>query len=94
MANIGERGNLLAVEIVVAGRLADGIALIEERLEPLHGGNGFRPIEDAFGALVVAAIDQIAAEALDNGAETIGEPLAGAVVKLEVDGIFDLRQRL
>ena len=85
---------LTVMAAIIAGRLADRITVLEEALEPSHGVHRFLAVEYAGRTLIVGAVDQVAAESLDNRAEAVGEPLARTVVELEVEGIFDFGQIL
>src|SRR3954453_17655563 len=66
---------------------------------PVGPGDGLVAVEHAFGALVVAAVDQVAAEALQEGRVRVRPPLAGAA-GLQIERVrevargLDLRQRL
>src|SRR5215469_12877391 len=63
-------------EIGIVGWPGIAVAPLEEALEPGHRSHRFGAVERPLCRLVSAAVNQIPAEGLNKGRETIGEPLA------------------
>ena len=64
------------VELLVIRRRRVGVAFRKQVLEPFAPRQRFRPIQHTFGGEIAAAIDQVAAKALEHGRVGVWPPFA------------------